>query len=44
MMFGAALFLVLGFVGGWWHPGWVVFPVGGIICGIVSAIINAKGD
>lgn len=44
MLFATALFLVLGFVGGWWHPGWVVFPVGGIICGIVSAIINAKGD
>ena len=31
-MFATALFLVLGFVGGWWHPAWVVFPVGGIIC------------
>ena len=44
MMFATALFLVLGFVGGWWHPAWVVFPVGGIICGIIGAIMNAKDD
>lgn len=44
MMLATALFLILGFVGGWWHPGWVVFPVGGIICGIVSALMDAKDD
>ncbi|HBN12277.1 MAG TPA: hypothetical protein DD415_01530 [Clostridiales bacterium] len=44
MMFATALFLILGFVGGWWHPAWVVFPVGGIICGIIGAIMNAKDD
>lgn len=44
MLSATALFLVLGFVWGWWHPGWVVFPVGGIICGIVGAIMGAKDD
>jgi len=41
MMSAVALFLVLGFVWNLWHPGWVVFPVGGIICGMVSTIMNA---
>ncbi len=43
MMAATAIYFVLGFVCGWWHPGWVVFPVGGIICGIVDAIFKAKG-
>ncbi len=42
MMTAAGIYLIIGFVGGWWHPGWVVFPVGGIICTIVSTILNAK--
>lgn len=42
MMTATALFLVLGFVCNLWHPAWVVFPVGGIVCGIVSSIMNAK--
>lgn len=42
MSVATAVFLVLGFVWNLWHPGWVVFPVGGIICGIVGAILNIK--
>ncbi len=42
MLSAVALFLVLGFVWNLWHPGWVVFPVGGIICGIVSLIMGAS--
>lgn len=41
MMSATAIFLVLGFVWNLWHPGWVVFPVGGIICGIISAIFSS---
>lgn len=37
-----ALFLLIGFIGGYWHPGWIVFPVGGIICGIINAILKSK--
>ncbi|MDE7084669.1 MAG: helix-turn-helix domain-containing protein [Clostridia bacterium] len=44
MLTATALFLVLGFVWSLWHPGWVVFPVGGIVCGIVGAILGAKDD
>ena len=44
MMTAVALFLVIGFVWNLWHPGWIVFPVGGIICWIVGVIMNAKDD
>lgn len=40
MLVATALFLLLGFVFHLWHPGWVVFPVGGILCGIIS---NLRG-
>lgn len=43
MMSATAIFLLLGFLGNRWHPGWVVFPVGGILCGIVSEIVEATG-
>ncbi len=34
----AAIFLLLGF--GWklWHPAWIAFPIGGLLCGIISVI------
>lgn len=44
MLTATAVFLVLGFIWNLWHPGWVVFPVGGIVCGIVGAILGAKDD
>lgn len=44
MMSATAIFLVIGFAWHLWHPGWVVFPVGGIICGIVGGIMGAKDD
>lgn len=40
MLSATAIFLLLGFVFHLWHPGWVVFPVGGILCGIIS---NLRG-
>ncbi len=36
MMLATAIFLVAGFLFGAWHPAWVVFPVGGILCGVVG--------
>lgn len=42
MMTAAAVYLVLGFVWNLWHPGWVIFPVGGILCGIVSTLFKKK--
>ncbi|MDQ0360746.1 permease prefix domain 1-containing protein [Breznakia pachnodae] len=36
MLSATGIFLLLGFLGHLWHPGWVVFPIGGILCGIVA--------
>lgn len=38
MMSATILYLLLGFVWDLWHPGWVVFPIGGILCGILTVI------
>lgn len=42
MMTATAIFLIIGFVGGYWHPGWIIFPFGGISCGIINAIFKFK--
>ena len=42
LLAAAAVYLVIGFIWNLWHPGWVVFPVGGILCGIVSTIFPDK--
>lgn len=45
MLIATALFLVMGFVWNLWHPGWVVFPIGGIVCAIVNTVAGAsKGE
>lgn len=38
-----AVFLLLGFLKNLWHPAWVVFPIGGIICAILSVLDDALG-
>lgn len=38
MLTATAIFLALGFTQNLWHPGWVVFPIGGIICGIIESL------
>lgn len=38
MFLATAIFLLLGIVWYLWHPGWVVFPLGGLLCGVVSAV------
>ena len=35
-----AIYLVLGFVWNLWHPGWVIFVVGGFLSGIISTIFS----
>lgn len=42
MLLATAVFLFLGFVFNFWHPGWVVFPIGGILCGISSVILGKE--
>ncbi|MBR1867183.1 MAG: helix-turn-helix domain-containing protein [Clostridia bacterium] len=43
MMTATAVYLLIGFIWGKWHPGWVIFPVSGILCGIISIIIKTVG-
>ena len=38
MMLATMIYLVLGFVFNLWHPAWIVFPIGGMLCGIISII------
>lgn len=38
MLTATAIYLLLGFIRGLWHPGWVVFPIAGIVCGIVDSL------
>ena len=40
MLLATVAVLLLGFLGGLWHPGWVVFPVGGILCAVGSVIFK----
>ncbi len=45
MLTATAIYLPLGFIWNFWHPGWVVFPVGGILCAVVSTIARGiHGD
>lgn len=41
MMIATIIFLIWGFVLDGWKIGWIVYPIGGILCGIVSVISNA---
>lgn len=38
MMTATIIFLLAGFVWDLWHPAWIVFPIGGILCGILNTL------
>lgn len=40
MIIATMVFLIVGFLWNAWHPGWIAFVVGGLICGIISVIAN----
>lgn len=42
MMLSTAIYLVMGFVWRLWHPGWVIFPISGILCGIINILFGKK--
>lgn len=42
MMLATIIFLLLGFLGRMWALAWLVFPVGGILCGIVAMILQKE--
>lgn len=40
-------YLLMGFLGHLWHPGWIIFPVGGLVCAIIDIVfsfLNKKKD
>lgn len=38
MLAATAVYLLLGFTRHLWHPGWVIFPLAGILCGIIDSL------
>ena len=45
MSLATVVFLLLGFAFDLWHPAWVAFPIGGVLCGCVSSIVQlSRGD
>ena len=45
MLLATAIYVALGFTRDAWDIAWWVFPVGGILCGIVSVVLNPyKGE
>lgn len=44
MMVATMIYLACGFLGNLWHIAWVVYPIFGISCGIVSIIINRNNE
>ena len=42
MLSTTAVYLAIGFIWNLWHPGWIVFPIGGILCGIINIIFEKK--
>ncbi|MBE6992794.1 MAG: helix-turn-helix transcriptional regulator [Ruminococcaceae bacterium] len=42
MLIATAVFLACGFLFGLWHPAWVAFPIGGILCGVVDSLKKKK--
>ena len=41
MIIAILVFFLYGIFGGLWHPAWVAFVVGALLCGISSVIISA---
>lgn len=42
MLTATGVFLVAGVVFHAWHPAWIVFPLGGILCGIMETVKKKK--
>lgn len=42
MLFAAIIFLVWSFVFDGWSLSWLIFPIGGVLCGIVSILYSKK--
>lgn len=42
MLLATAFFLLIGFLFDMWHPGWVVFPIAGILSTVVTVLLGEK--
>lgn len=42
MIIATMIFFICGAVYNLWHIAWIVYPIGGMICGIVSIIFENK--
>ena len=42
MLTATAIYLLCGFVWGNWHPSWVVFPIGGLLCAILESVLKLR--
>ena len=42
MLVSILVFILVGVLAGVWHPTWVVIPCSGIMCGIISIIVNTQ--
>lgn len=41
MLSATIIFLLTGFIFNLWHINWLIYPIGGILCGIVSTIVGS---
>lgn len=42
MMSATIIYLTIGFLFGAWHPGWIVFVIGALLCGIAGLVLGSK--
>ena len=42
MLIATILFLISGLIYNMWYTNWIVYPIGGIMCGIVGTIFNRE--
>ena len=42
MLIVTILFLISGLIYNMWYINWIVYPIGGIMCGIVGTIFNKE--
>ena len=43
MTLATVVFLLCGFVFHAWHPAWIAFPIGGVLCGVISSVLKLCG-
>ena len=44
MLLSVLVFLLIGILAGIWHPTWIIIPSSGILCGVISIIVNTYSN